>query len=652
MTKESRLLHRFVNVPQSTATGHSHLNKIQSGTGDLTDTRNKETNANWDKGLTEGLATSGGLYMPEEIQTLPDGFIAETLPTLNTAQIAAALLRQFIPREAIDDATLSSFTEQALGFGIPLEDITKMFSEGESPDKVFVAWLDRGKTASFKDFAAQTIGQLMEWWCEKNQTPKNIVVATSGDTGVAIARAFAGSKWVTVTVLYPADGVAAPQEAQMIEVAQKYKNIQCLPCAGTFDDAQARAKILQQARDKKITKEEQENPDEKTIETVAGEIQKMLKDTVGEEIKLNEAKRLVTETKELDLSSANSINIWRLIPQMTQYFTTYANLVRSGQITNGQKIVFVIPTGNVGHITAGLFAKKLGLPVEKFVMATNENNMMHNLLENGVLQQDGFHATDANSMDIEKPSNLERILYLAQQEADPDVTVDYAGLAKKMAEQGAIQNGIEVKDFGVTDAMMAWLRENIVSASSTVEERKTIIKETHEKTGALLEWHGAAGAVAIQKVQENIKGFVTVLFETAGVEKAKPCSLEEATGILEIPEEYKNPAMQDAMNFVLEGSEKNDLAEATNAMRETVVNSIMGIFDALQNIAQESAERRESPLSLLNSLSASGYAIVVEEQEKIPQFSFASEKNMMTLRENLLNRLSHRDYLAFIERTE
>ncbi len=539
-------------------------------------TRDPEITAGTFDSLVNGLASDGGLFVPKEFpEAFSDNFIAN-LGNLNLSQISERVLGKMIPETVIDDKELQEMMEVAHNFNIPMESLSR---------QIMVLWLSEGPTASFKDVAARAIAQLMEKYCEDESTPKNIIVATSGDTGVAIADAFGGSKWVTVTVLYPANEVSPVQEAQMQEAARAYKNVQCLPIDGVFDDAQNIAKILLAARD---------TPDQ-TAESVTALVEKAMGEYNQSDFTPDLAKKLIEGTRELDLSSANSINIWRLIPQMVQYFYGYGQMVKKGRIKPGEEIVYAVPTGNVGHLMAGLYAKELGLPIKKFIVASNENDIMTNIIQDGVIKHNGLRDVDgkkkakktwSNSMDIANPSNLERLLDFAAQKVSPNAKIEYAGMKK------AIQNfdineypeGVPLADFGVTPEMLEYLKANLYSYS--VDDDTTIAQmhetNTTSDNGTVLEPHGATAAHAIPKaINDNFisDNDQVIILETAHPDKF-PDALEEA-GLKVHPHKVHDQleALDSDQDTVL-------------AARENVVTAIDQVLAAVQDIANASAERR------------------------------------------------------------
>jgi len=539
-------------------------------------TRAPELKADAWEALIAGQAEDGGLFVPEieDIKAFDKDFFAEDSDfyNLSMSQTSALLLRQFIPNAGeagVSNAELQKMMDLAHDFELPLEALD---------ESTLIAWLSESRTASFKDFAARAIAQLMEKYCEREQTPKNIVVATSGDTGVAIADAFGDSKWVTVTVLYPAGKVSSVQEAQMIDAAQQYDNVQCLPINGDFDKAQAFSKSMQFMRD---------------LDPTLQASVKALSTKMTEQLNVSLADDTITSLSEqlqsLDLASANSINIWRLLPQMTQYFVSYNKAVQMGHIQPGEKITFSVPTGNVGHLMAGMYAKQLGLPVKKFVVGTNSNDIVtcairdgelnhHNLTRNQKDENEAM-ATESPSMDIADPSNLERLLSLVRDLADPAVKLDLEKLKKDTKALKPGQKGIKLSQYGVTQKMRDYMNDLFYAESFGDEETITTIKTTAwHSNGTILEPHGATGLQASEAAfnadaLERGKDKVIVL-ETAHVDKF-PEALEKA-GI-----------KLDKTHAVLKE------LDTTNPVNpEAVVNSVDDVVKKVKIAAQESTERR------------------------------------------------------------
>lgn len=452
--------------------------------------------------ISAGLSTNGGLFMPEKfpsaLKDIP-GFFTEVLPSLSLAETAALLHRLFISREDISDSEIKSMMEEAYNFDIPIENID---------EHTFIARLDAGPTASFKDFAARSISRLLDKYSEVNSQSINIVVATSGDTGVAIADAFGGAKYITVTVLYPSGGVSEVQEKQMLAVGEKYENVQVMPIEGNFDNCQDMAKILQLMRDTET----------QSVEEIKGQVAYKLK----QEITSEEIERLRREIKPLNLSSANSINIWRLIPQMLQYFVSYGKLVKMNKVKDGEEVVFAIPTGNVGHIMAGIFAKELGLPIRKFIIGTNANNIMANIIGSGVVKHKEFANTSAPSMDILDPSNLERLLYFTAKKTGNKNPIKYEEMKKDIKNINSTDD-ISLSAYGVTEEMLKYL-QGIIWAEDveTNEEIYAMMFYQYQKNKVVLEPHGITAFIATIRTREKKElayDDKVVIFETAHPDK-------------------------------------------------------------------------------------------------------------------------------------
>jgi len=287
-----------------------------------------------------------GLYMPVEIPRLDDKFITNldkyTLPEISF-QVAKALIGDDIP-----DEYLKSIIYDTISFSAPLVELEK---------NVFVLELFHGPSLAFKDFGARFMSRVMAYFLKKGEKQLDVLVATSGDTGGAVALGFLGVPNTRVTILYPKGKVSDIQELQLTTNGQ---NIRAVEVDGTFDDCQA---LVKQA---------------------------------FTDAELNE---------KLRLTSANSINIARLIPQTFYYFNAYAQLLKQGT----SKVVFSVPSGNFGNIGAGLLAWKMGLPVAHFIAATNANDTVPEFLKTGVYQAKSSVATLSNAMDVGNPSNWVRI---------------------------------------------------------------------------------------------------------------------------------------------------------------------------------------------------------------------------------------------------
>ncbi len=306
-------------------------------------TKNKAIKVDFKTALFQGLAPDGGLYMPESIPQLSPSEL-KSLSTLHDAGFT--ILRKWIDRDEISDDDLKNIVKRALNFPVPTVEV------GEYA----VLELFHGPTMAFKDFAAQVIAQLFEYFLKREKKNITILVATSGDTGGAMAQAFSGLSRIKLVILFPEGRVSELQEEQLTRVGE---NVLPIRIKGVFDNCQDYAKMAFQ------------DPD----------------------------------LAKLNLSSANSINIGRLIPQIIYYAFTYAK-------SKSKNLQFVIPSGNMGNVTACLLAKKMGIPISSIVVATNENDAAVKYYKSGKYTPQETIQTLSNAMDIGSPNNFERILDL------------------------------------------------------------------------------------------------------------------------------------------------------------------------------------------------------------------------------------------------
>jgi threonine synthase len=327
---------------------------------ELYSTNNTASRVSFKDAVFNSMPQDKGLYMPVTIPRLDDKFINHldeyTLPEI-AFHVANHLLGDSIPA---DD--LKAIIYDAINFYAPIVELEK---------NVYVLELFHGPSLAFKDFGARFMSRVMSYFLEEGEKQLDVLVATSGDTGGAVALGFLGVPNTRVTILYPKGKVSDIQELQLTTNGQ---NIRALEINGTFDDCQALVK--QSFTDKE----------------------------------LNEKFRL---------TSANSINIARLIPQTFYYFNAYAQLLKQGK----NKVVFSVPSGNFGNIGAGLLAWKMGLPVEQFIAATNANDTVPAFLKSGVYQPKPSVATLSNAMDVGNPSNWVRIADMFKDDMDELKTI-------------------------------------------------------------------------------------------------------------------------------------------------------------------------------------------------------------------------------------
>jgi len=298
--------------------------------------------------VLHGSAPDGGLYMPVEMPRLPADF-PDRMRSLSFQELAREVGALFIGDDVPPDA-LAGVVNCALDFPVPLISLS---------DHLHILELFHGPTLAFKDFGARFMARLMGYFVLESGQQLTVIAATSGDTGSAVAHAFLGVPGIRVVILYPAGRVSVAQEKQFTTLGQ---NITALEVAGSFDDCQRLAK------------------------------QALVDPAVAQ---------------QCTITSANSINIGRLIPQMFYYFAAYAQLPAAAA-----PVVFSVPSGNFGNLTAGLFAKRIGLPVSQFIAATNINDVVPEFLRSGNLIPRASRHTVSNAMDVGNPSNFARIIDL------------------------------------------------------------------------------------------------------------------------------------------------------------------------------------------------------------------------------------------------
>ena len=316
---------------------------------ELYSTKRESSNVTFEEAIFRGLPPDNGLYMPTEIPTLPAEFWAN-ISKYSLQEIAFQISNVLIGDE-IPEEDLKSIINEAIDFEAPVVGVS---------ENIYCLELFHGPSMAFKDFGARFMAATMSYFLKKSDKTINILVATSGDTGGAVAQGFYDKANISVTILYPQGKVSDIQEKQLTTLG---KNIKALEIKGTFDDCQALVKRA----------------------FLDGDLR-----------------------GKFNLASANSINIARLIPQAFYYASAYAQLQKFGK-----KIVFSVPSGNFGNLTAGLIAMKMGMPVEKFIAATNINKVVPSYLESGVYTPiSPSESTISNAMDVGNPSNFPRMAEL------------------------------------------------------------------------------------------------------------------------------------------------------------------------------------------------------------------------------------------------
>lgn len=407
-------------------------------------TRNSSVNVTSAQAIAQGISKDGGLFVPSELPkiTLDD---VKALGDMTYAQRAFFVFSKY----------LTDFTETEIKYCVESAYNTKNFdSENIAElahlfDGTYMLELWHGPTCAFKDMALQILPYLLTTSAKKLELNKKIVilVATSGDTGKAALEGFKDVPDTEILVFYPDDGVSAMQKKQM--TTQEGKNVNVCAIKGNFDDAQNGVKAI-------FTNQE-----------IAAELEK----------------------NGMMFSSANSINWGRLAPQIIYYISSYAQLVKDGEITLGDKINIVVPTGNFGNILAGFYAKKMGIPVNKLICASNANNVLTDFLNTGVYNRNRpFHTTISPSMDILISSNLERLLYHLSGENDAQIREWFGALASK-------------GKYEVSDSVKEMLKEEFYAGCCDDVQTKECIKEIYDKYSYTCDTHTA---VAV-KVYEDYK---------------------------------------------------------------------------------------------------------------------------------------------------
>lgn len=314
----------------------------------LYSTNRSAAEVSFKEAVFKGLPDDNGLFMPVSIPQLPSSFF-DTIDKLSFQEIAFQVTKALIGDE-IPDADLKKIIDDVLSFDAPLVKVEENIS---------VLELFHGPSLAFKDFGARFMAKIMSYFLQKEKKEIHILVATSGDTGSAVAQGFLGMAGIKVTILYPSGKVSDIQEKQLTTLGQ---NITALEVDGTFDDCQ---RLVKEAfLDKELN-------------------------------------------SKINLSSANSINISRLIPQSFYYFYAYSKLK-----SLGLPVVFSTPSGNFGNLCGGLIAKRMGLPIHKFIASTNANDVVPEFLETGIFSPRPSVATISNAMDVGNPSNYARLVEL------------------------------------------------------------------------------------------------------------------------------------------------------------------------------------------------------------------------------------------------
>ena len=418
-------------------------------------TRNNQAKITASQAILKGLADDGGLFVPTEIPELSCSL--EALSKMSYQEVAYEVMKRY----------LTDFTEEELKHCINSAYDSKFDTEEIAPlakvGDVYYLELFHGATIAFKDMALSILPHLLTTSAKKNNVKNEIVIltATSGDTGKAALAGFADVPGTSIIVFYPKNGVSPIQEKQMI--TQKGANTHVVGIKGNFDDAQSGVKAM--FNNKELAE--------------------------------------VMDKAGYQFSSANSINIGRLVPQIVYYVYAYTRLLAHGEIKDGEKINVVVPTGNFGNILAAYYAKNMGVPIQKLVCASNENKVLFDFFQTGTYDKNReFILTSSPSMDILISSNLERLIYLIAGED----SAKSAELMKALSEKGS---------YSITDDMKAKLAD-FTGGYATEEQTAQMIKETYEKENYIMDTHtGVAGYVCCEYQKNSKDTTKTVVASTA-----------------------------------------------------------------------------------------------------------------------------------------
>ena len=441
-------------------------------------TRNSNLKVTASEAILKGLAPDGGLFVPSELPKLDVSM--SDLKGKTYQEIAYLVMKQF----------LTDFTEEELKSCIDKAYDSKFDTEEIAPlvkvDDTYYMELFHGATIAFKDMALSILPHLMTTSAKKNDVKNEIVIltATSGDTGKAALAGFADVEGTRIIVFYPKNGVSKVQELQM--VTQRGENVNVVAIHGNFDNAQSGVKAM--FEDKELAEE--------------------------------------LAKKGYQFSSANSINIGRLVPQVVYYVNAYAKLLENEEIEDGEKINVVVPTGNFGNILAAYYAKQMGVPIDKLVCASNDNKVLFDFFQTGDYDRNReFILTTSPSMDILISSNLERLIYrIAGNDSEKN-----KALMEELTKDGA---------YHITDEMKKQLAD-FYGNYATEEETAETIRKIYKDCGYVIDTHTSVAATVYKKYTEETGDTTkTVIASTASPYKF-------TRSVMEAIDEGKYAAMGD-----------------------------------------------------------------------------------------------------------
>lgn len=481
-------------------------------------TRNKDVAVTASQAILQGLSSDGGLFVPTRIPALDKSM--KELSLMEYGEVAYEVLKHF----------LTDYTEEEMKACIAAAYDDKFDTSEIAPVKKvgngYYLELFHGSTIAFKDMALSILPHLLTTAAKKNKVNDEIVIltATSGDTGKAALAGFADVPGTKIIVFYPKDGVSKVQEKQM--VTQQGENTFVVGIHGNFDDAQTGVKNIFNDR----------------------EYEKKLK------------------AAGYQFSSANSINIGRLVPQIVYYVYTYSQLLKRKEIVLGEKINFVVPTGNFGNILAGYYAKKMGVPIDKLICASNENKVLFDFFSTGIYDRNReFVLTSSPSMDILVSSNLERLIY----EIAGSDSVQTANFMESLSKTGKYE---------ITKTM----RENLqdfVGGYATTEQTSQAIDKEFKENGYIIDTHTAVALhVAEQYKEESKDQSKSVIVSTASPYKFVESVLGAVGQDLATEDDYENAILLQKITGI-------KIPKAVEELREaSVLHNTVCEKEEMQNI--------------------------------------------------------------------
>jgi threonine synthase len=445
-------------------------------------TRDNSKEYNFEQVFIKGLADDGGLYVPISLKKYSTDELHK-LKNLNYNELSTEIINLF-SSDFISKEELSSLINKSYST-FREKNVVKLSNVGE----IKLLELFHGPTLAFKDIAMQFIGNLYEYYLNNNNKKINIVVATSGDTGAAAIDAIKGKSNLNIFVLHPNNKISAVQRKIMTTVEEK--NVFNIAIDGNFDDCQ------------------------------------------------NIVKQMFSDlefSKSINMSGVNSINWARIIAQSVYYFYSYFKL------NTDKSVSFSVPTGNFGDVFAGYLSKKMGLPIDKLIVATNENDILHRAISKGDYVSREVKETLSPSMDIQLASNFERLIYYINN-SDCEITAD-------------IMKKIKQNTYQIDKQSLETIQKDFLSESCNEEETLSIIKNVYEENNMILDPHTAVGVGAIKKLS---------LDDCVVLSTAHPCKFPEATNNAI----NKHEKLPEELQYVLDKNEnfqvlKNNLEEVKN----------------------------------------------------------------------------------------